>query len=331
MLTLFGCCSLLDGAPAWAQQPVGAARIVVNDVRGTLPAVREAVTLRIGADLVQNEVIDTAANSATLLVFQDDTQLAVCPSAEVVLSRAEFAASPTGPTLVVFIPRGCTQLSSGLLLKTAFLNTPSCQIRTYGTIVTVTVSSSGATTVSVAEGTAGVTGAGVLVNVGTGQSTLVQKGRPPTPPVPTPPAPPIVSQMKRLLVSATQDYGTRAAARSPAVEAPTDAGTNMFTPNVDGKIQSQIAGDACPAFGINGTFGGAPGSNGTHGGAPGSNGTHGGAPGSNGTHGGAPGSNGTHGGAPGSNGTHGGAPGSNGTHGGAPGSNGTPGAAPGCM
>ena len=125
MLALCGCCSLFDGAQAWAQQPVGAARIVVNDVRGTLPAVRAPVTLRIGADLVQNEVIDTAVDSATLVAFPDDSRLAICPSAEVVLKRAEFGPSPTGPTLVVFIPYGCTQYSSGLLLKTALFRTPS--------------------------------------------------------------------------------------------------------------------------------------------------------------------------------------------------------------
>jgi hypothetical protein len=66
------------------------------------------------------------------------------------------------------------------------------------------------------------------------------------------------------------------------VEAPTDAGTNTFTPNVDGKIQSEIAGDKTPGFST--TPPGSPGSNGTHGSAPGSNGTHSGAPGSNGTH-----------------------------------------------
>ena len=39
-------------------------------------------------------------------------------------------------------------------------------------------------------------------------------------------------------------FGTRAAARSPAAEAPHGAG--MFSPNIDGKIQSEIAGDRTP-------------------------------------------------------------------------------------
>jgi hypothetical protein len=240
--------------------------------------------VRVGDNLVQNEVINTAANSATLIVFQDNSQLAICPSAEVVINRAEFGSGPTGPTLVIFIAHGCTQFTSGPLLKTVLFRTPSAEIRPSGTILTITVSARGGTTVSVAEGTASVTGAGRSVIVGAGRSTLVARGTPPTPPVPTPPQPPIVAEMNTLLMTASaQDFGTRAAARSPAVEAPTDAGTNTFTPNVDGKIQSEIAGDATPGF-SNGTHSGAPGSNGTHSGVPGSNGTHGGSAGSNGTH-----------------------------------------------
>jgi hypothetical protein len=290
ILTLATTWSVVGAIPARAQQPAGAARIVVRDVTGTIPAVRERTVVRVGDNLVQNEVINTAANSATLIVFQDNSQLAICPSAEVVINRAEFGSGPTGPTLVIFIAHGCTQFTSGPLLKTVLFRTPSAEIRPSGTILTITVSARGGTTVSVAEGTAGVTGAGRSVIVGAGRSTLVARAAPPTPPVPTPPQPPIVTEMNTLLTTASaQDFGTRAAARSPAVEAPTDAGTNTFTPNVDGKIQSEIAGDKTPAFST-----APPGSNGTHSGAPGSNGTHSGAPGSNGTHSGAPGSNGTH-------------------------------------
>ena len=255
---------VLSAIPAWAQQPAGAARVVVNNVTGTIPAVRERTVIGVGDNLVQNEVIDTATNSATLVVFRDDSRLAICPSAEVVINRAEYGPSPTGPALVIFIANGCTRFSSGPLLKTALFRTPSAEVQIVGTVLTVTVSARGGTTVSVAEGTATVTGAGRSVTVPAGRSTLVARGAAPTPPVLTPPQPPIVIEMDTLLTTASaQGFGTRAAARSPAVEAPTDAGTNTFTPNVDGKIQSEIAGDATPGF-----------SNGTHSGVPGSNGTH---------------------------------------------------------
>jgi hypothetical protein len=245
MLAVLAVCPVVNPAPAGAQEVVGAARIVKNNVTGSLP-LGEPLLLSNGKDVFQTEVIDTAANSSTLLGFQDNTQLAICPSAHVTLQSVNLTRSE----LVIFVASGCIRFSSGELLKTALFNTPSAQIRTYGTIVTVTVSARGATTVSVAEGTASVTGAGRTVTVAAGQSTLVLRGQPPTPPVPTPPEPPIVTEMDRLLTTASkQDFGTRAAARSPEVEAPHSFGmfTPNISPNIDGKIQSQIARDAKPA------------------------------------------------------------------------------------
>ncbi|TMJ62683.1 MAG: FecR domain-containing protein [Alphaproteobacteria bacterium] len=260
MLAVMAVCAVFNPAQVEAQQPAGTARIVVNNVTSTRPTSPERIVLHVGSNVIQNEVIDTAANSATLIVFPDNSQLAICPSAEVVLRSFELGPKPT---LAVFIPIGCTRFSSGLLLKTASINTPSAEIRPYGTILTVTVSARGGTTVSVADGSASVTGAGRTVSVGTGQSTLVMRGQPPTPPVPTPPAPPIVTEMNALLVAAAaQDFGTRAAARSPPSEAP--HGANMYSLNIDGKIQSEIAGDATPAFGCAGSTG-SLGSRGTHG------------------------------------------------------------------
>ena len=120
MLTLATMWSVVGAIPARAQQPAGAARIVVHDVTGTIPAVRERTVVHVGDNLVQNEVINTAANSATLIVFQDNSQLAICPSAEVVLNRAEFGTGPTGSALVIFIANGCTQFSSGRCWKRHF-------------------------------------------------------------------------------------------------------------------------------------------------------------------------------------------------------------------
>jgi hypothetical protein len=107
--------------------------------------------------------------------------------------------------LAVFIRIGCTTFTFGLL-KTATLNTPSAEIHTYATVLTVTVSGRGGTTVSVVDGAASVTGAGRTVNVGAGQSTLVSRGQPPMP-VPTPPAPPIVTEMTALLAPTRKILG----------------------------------------------------------------------------------------------------------------------------
>jgi hypothetical protein len=250
---------LVDLAPVWAQQAVGAARTVVRDVTGIRPSTPQRVVLVREDKVVQNEVIDTAADSAALVVFQDDTRLFVCPTTEVVLDRV--ALDPIKSELGLSQVSGCTRLLSGPLLKNAYIATPSAIIRISGTILTVTVSARGGTTVSVAEGTASVTGAGRTVTVAAGQSSLVLQGQPPTPPVPSPPEPPIVVEMNRLLLAAfVQGFGTRAAARSAPVEEPTDAGTRTFTPNVDPKIISEIAECGGTSRGTHGACG----SRGTH-------------------------------------------------------------------
>ena len=270
MLATIAICPVVNPAPAGAQQEaIGTASIVKNDVTGTVPP-REPILLSNGKDVAETEVIDTRAHSATLLTFRDNTKLEICPFAHVRLESVSL----TKAELMVFIASGCSRYLSGDLINAVDINTPSAQIRIHRTIVTVTVSARGGTTVSVAEGAASVTGAGRAVTVAAGQSTVVLPGHPPSPPVPTPPQPPIVTEMERLLAAApAQDFGTRAAARSAPVEVPTDAGTRTFTPNVDPKIQSEIAGDATPAFGP--CFGatGTLGSRGTHG-ACGSRGTH---------------------------------------------------------
>ena len=223
------CCGpLLYAVAAWSQQQIGAVRIVVNDVVATRPSEREGVVLQPGRAVVQNDVVDAAANSAASLIFQDNTGISIGPLSEIVLDRVVYNPSPSKSIVGFSLPRGVIRFSSGELPKTAYeIDTPSATIRLHGTVLTITVSARGATTVSVATGSATVTGAGHAVTVAAGQSTLVLCGASPTPPVATSPAPPIVTEMDRLLrTAAAQDFETRAAARSPAVEAPPDAGTH---------------------------------------------------------------------------------------------------------
>jgi hypothetical protein len=229
LLAVMAVCLVADPVPARAQEQIGWAQRVVNKVTGTLPAAREPVALRPGIEVFRNEVIDTAANSTAIVVFQDDTQLSICAKSEVVLPDR--------------IPSGCLTAQLG---KAACFTTPSAVACTSGTTLTITVSARGGTTVSVADGTVSVTGAGRTVTVAAGQSTVVLRGAAPTPPVPTPPKPPIVTEMDTLLTAASaQDFGTRAAARSPPSEAP--HGADMFSPNIDGKIQSEMIGDCFAA------------------------------------------------------------------------------------
>jgi hypothetical protein len=252
--------------PACAQQ-IGAARIVVNQVTGRPPGASQ-ITLRAGIDVVQNEAIETGASSACRVVFQDNTELSVGASSSVTLDRFVFDPNPAKSAVAVSMAKGVARLSTGLLPKEDYsVATPSATIGVRGTVLTITVSLRGTTTVSVGSGSAFVTGAGRTVTVPTGYSTLVVRGSPPTIPVPTPPAPPMTTEMDRLLLQAsTVEGGTRVAARSsPAVSPQGDGNTWMLSPNIDPKIQSEIAEDATPLRPTARIVQqGSPGSKGTH-------------------------------------------------------------------
>jgi hypothetical protein len=248
LLTAACCSGFLWTHPAWSQQQVGIAEIIRLDVEATRELVPEPIVLEKSYPMLQNDRIRTPEDSAALLVFQDNTGIYMAPVADLTLD--EVAYNPENPEksrFEVALKHGVIRVRTGELKKYASKivvwgldHSASAALQSTATI---TVSARGSMTVSVAEGSATVTSAGRTVTVAAGQSTLVLQAASPTPPVPSPPAPPIVVEMDRLLQAASlQNFGTRAAARSPAVEAPSDAGTRTFSPNVDGKIQSEIAG-----------------------------------------------------------------------------------------
>jgi hypothetical protein len=191
----------LAAGPSLADQQIGAAAQVVNDVTGTLATTRQRSVLRAGIDVFQNETIDTAYASASRVVFQDRTQISIGPMSQVVLDRFVFDPNPAASVVAVSVAKGVARFSTGLLPKPDYqINTPSASIGVRGTQFTVIVSEARASWVAVEEGTAIVSAQGVTVTVNAGQTTFVAFGQPPTPPSPSPPPPAITTQMDALLL-----------------------------------------------------------------------------------------------------------------------------------
>jgi hypothetical protein len=175
---------------AQAQQNIGSAQIVVNDVRSVVGTSQPAV-LRTGAGVVQNEIIRTGSRSASRVVFQDNTNLSVGASSEVTLDRFVFDPNPARSEVALSIARGTVRFVTGSLPKSAYrITTPTVTIGVRGTILTIVVAPDGSTLLSVDEGIAIATAGGQTVTVNTGMTTSVTAGAPPSPPSPTPPTPP---------------------------------------------------------------------------------------------------------------------------------------------
>ena len=173
-----------------AQTAIGSATKVVRQVQGTLA--NNVRTLKTQDDVLQNEIIKTAADSASEMVFKDDTTLTIGPNAEVVLDTFVFDPDPAKGKIIINQTIGTIRFVSGKLAQQAYeIRTPTATIGIRGTVFTVTVAANGTTTVSVTQGTVAVTNAaGVSQSVGSGFSSTVSPAPPGgTPPPPSPPAP----------------------------------------------------------------------------------------------------------------------------------------------
>ncbi len=210
---------------ALAQQNVGSARIVVNDVRGVIGQ-NQPAPLRAGIDVFQNETIRTGDLSASRVIFQDNTNLSVGAGSQVVLDRFVFDPDPARSQVALSIARGAVRFATGSLPKSAYrISTPAATIGIRGTILTIIVAADGTTFISVDEGIAIVPSGGQTVSVSAGMTTTVSVGAPPSPPNPTPPGtPPAVAQMDTLIARAELAPGGAAGGAAAGFSTPLTIG-----------------------------------------------------------------------------------------------------------
>jgi hypothetical protein len=120
------------------QITIGNTRVVVKTVIGNFEG--ELRTLKLEDDVYHNELIETEAESATRLVFLDDTNLTLGPDSSVVLDRFVFDPDPSQASFVMTATKGIFRFASGKLPKNAYrLNTPAATIGIRGTLLTFSV------------------------------------------------------------------------------------------------------------------------------------------------------------------------------------------------
>ncbi len=141
---------LLLGSAAAAQERIGAATVVRNDVSRATGA-RTSV-LATGDTVFRDEAVQTGADSLAKLVFLDDTNLSVGPSARVVLDRFVYSGENGAGRVSVNMARGAFRFVTGNADKRAYeIRTPVATIGIRGTIFDV-VATGGRTVVTLLEG-----------------------------------------------------------------------------------------------------------------------------------------------------------------------------------
>ncbi len=125
-----------QAANAVEKLTVGNARIVVRTVTGTIEA--DLRRLHLADDIYHNELIETKENSATELIFLDDTKLAIGPNSSLTLNQIVYDPDPDRASFVVTATIGVFRFISGKLPKTSYtIHTPTATIGVRGTVLTI--------------------------------------------------------------------------------------------------------------------------------------------------------------------------------------------------
>jgi hypothetical protein len=133
-LLLAAATSLAGGARA--DEAIGVASVVRNNVSGVLPS--GAVQIDSGASVVRNEIVKTAEDSSTKLVFTDSTNLAIGPSSTVKLNNFVSAGPSTYGKATIDMAKGVFRFTTGHSDKRAYeINTGVATIGVRGTIFEV--------------------------------------------------------------------------------------------------------------------------------------------------------------------------------------------------
>ena len=116
------------------QITIGNTRVVVRTVIGSFEG--DIRTLALEDDVYHNELIETEEQSATKLIFLDETTLTLGPESSLVLDSFVYDPDPSKASLVMTATKGIFRFASGKLPKNAYrLHTPAATIGIRGTVL----------------------------------------------------------------------------------------------------------------------------------------------------------------------------------------------------
>jgi hypothetical protein len=131
------CCFLamagVEVSVARADDSIGVASVVRNNVSGALPS--GDVKINTGESVIRNEIVKTAEDSSTKLVFVDSTNLSIGPKATVRLSNFVSASPSTYGKATIDVAKGAFRFATGHSDKRAYeINTGVATIGVRGTV-----------------------------------------------------------------------------------------------------------------------------------------------------------------------------------------------------
>jgi len=124
--------------PLFEERAVGNASIVVKTVTGTIED--NVAKIRLQDDLYHNELIETHEDSATEILFLDETTISLGPESSIVLDEFVYDPDPSNSSFVLTVTQGALRFTSGVLPSEAYkIHTPVATIGIRGTIIDLVV------------------------------------------------------------------------------------------------------------------------------------------------------------------------------------------------
>ena len=153
---------------------IGNASTVVREVKSTIET-RERVLI-VDDDVFQDEEVSTGALSAARLIFKDGTNMSMGAQSRLKLTKVLFDPDPSKSKVAMKAAVGVFRMATGNLPSSSYqVATPVAAISVRGTIIELTVTGTGTTTVYVAKGAATVrSNNGDEVDLEAGESTTVR-------------------------------------------------------------------------------------------------------------------------------------------------------------
>jgi hypothetical protein len=146
-------------APAFAAVTIGGTEQVVNEVQGFLGRVTRVLAVQ--DEVFSEEVIETADDGATRIIFLDGSELTMGANSRVTLDRFVFDPDAGDGSMVVNLVSGVFEFASGLIPSSGYdLRTPFANLAIRGTVIRLGVFEDGRLEVIAQEGTVTVTGPG---------------------------------------------------------------------------------------------------------------------------------------------------------------------------
>jgi hypothetical protein len=135
---LAGATAFIGGAAASAQEVIGVAAVVRNEVDQALAT--RVIRINAGENITHDEVVKTGPDSAAKLVFSDNTNLAMGPGSTLTLNKFVYSGEHTYEKATFQLVKGAFRFTTGGSDKRAYeIKTPTATIGVRGTAMDILV------------------------------------------------------------------------------------------------------------------------------------------------------------------------------------------------